>query len=407
MNVNFMRFVDRWIGIPICIILSIFNNITGVFKSKKQRSIKKILFIQISEMGSAISAYSSLIKVKDLYPDSEIFYFIFREMQESIKLLNVLPEENILSISSKSLFKFIFGVLKMIWKIRRMKFDVILDLELFSRISSILSYLFNGKIRVGFNGFYMEGLYRGNLHTHKVIYNHLKHISKNFLSLVYSIDSDTNEFPLVKKEINDNDICVKKIQSTFEGKNNIYKKLKEINPKINEKNYIVIINPNASGILPLRRWPIENYIKLAKKLIINKSIYVVITGIKSELREAEQIVNSINNKNIINLTGKTTLKELIDLYNISDILVSNDSGPPNFASLTNIKVFVFFGPETPICYKPLGNNITALYSNFFCSPCVSAYNHRKSPCKNNKCLKAISVDEVYNLVKRDIIKIKR
>ena len=97
------------------------------------------------------------------------------------------------------------------------------------------------------------------------------------------------------------------------------------------------------------------------------------------------------------------LKELIDLFNISRILISNDSGPPRFASLTKISILVFFGPETPILYRSLGLNVKVFYSNFACSPCVSAFNHRQSPCIDNKCLQEIKPEEVFTFVKKTII----
>ena len=111
-----------------------------------------------------------------------------------------------------------------------------------------------------------------------------------------------------------------------------------------------------------------------------------------------KIANAVNNKRCIDLAGKTTVKELVDLYNISDVLVSNDSGPPNFAALTKIKVIVLYGPENPACYLPLSRNIKLIYADLICSPCISAYNHRKSPCNDNKCMQAIKVDEVYGEV---------
>jgi ADP-heptose:LPS heptosyltransferase len=160
----------------------------------------------------------------------------------------------------------------------------------------------------------------------------------------------------------------------------------------------VVINPNGSELLPLRRWPVENYIELAHRLLAHPSVCLVITGSRSERKDAKMICDAIGNSRCIKLAGKTAFRELIDLYNIAHLLVSNDSGPPNLASLTAMKALVFFGPETPACYKPLGDNVESLYADFLCSPCVSAYNHRKSACRDNKCLKAITVDEVMQRI---------
>ena len=118
---------------------------------------------------------------------------------------------------------------------------------------------------------------------------------------------------------------------------------------------------------------------------------------------ADIICNKIGSKRCINFAGKTTFTELLALYYISDVLVTNDSGPVHFSTLTDIKTFAFFGPETPRLYGPLGDNCFVFYSNYACSPCISAFNHRKSACNDNKCLKVISVQEVYKKVQKEIL----
>lgn len=398
MTVDFMRTVDRYVGIPACLLLSFVHRLNPFTARTKPSSVKKILFLQISEMGSAISAYSALRKAQAMFPDAELYYFIFSEMQESVHLLNIIPRERVLTVTSKSFFGFIGGLLRMIVTIRRMRFDAILDLELFSRLSSLLSFLFGARYRAGFYRFHMEGLYRGTMQTHRVVYNHTRHISENFLALVYALAEAPGREPLSKVCIDENDIVRPRIPITPAGRRHIGDLLRRVCPSITPRHRIVLFNPNASELLPLRRWPMENYIALAKRLVRDARVIVAVTGAPSEARDADAIVAGVANERCVSLAGKTTLRELVDLYHCSHVLLSNDSGPPNFASLTPIRVLVFFGPETPLCYKPLGNQIEALYSSFACSPCVSAYNHRKSACTDNRCLQAITVDEVYRRV---------
>ena len=99
----------------------------------------------------------------------------------------------------------------------------------------------------------------------------------------------------------------------------------------------------------------------------------------------------------MDLTGYTrTIMELITLLHLGSLLITNDGGPGHFASLTPIPTIVFFGPETPALYGPLGGKAVSLHVPLPCSPCVTAYNHRKSPCDgNNVCLKAIDPKEVF------------
>ena len=82
-------------------------------------------------------------------------------------------------------------------------------------------------------------------------------------------------------------------------------------------------------------------------------------------------------------------------------MVTNDSGPGHFSAITTLKTFVIFGPETPALYGSLGNS-TAIYAGLACSPCVSASNHRKTPCLDNVCLKVLTPARVYDVIKTDL-----
>lgn len=94
----------------------------------------------------------------------------------------------------------------------------------------------------------------------------------------------------------------------------------------------------------------------------------------------------------------TAIPDLLALYAVSAFMLTNDSGPAHFASVTDMPVFVFYGPETPSLYGALGK-MTPVYSALACSPCATAANHRKSPCRDNVCLKRISPDYVLELLR--------
>ncbi len=410
MTVAFMRWIDKWFGVPLCFALSLLRSLFCVGQTREaQRGgepVRKILFIQLSEMGSSIAAYSALAKAKTLSPDTQLYYLIFEEMQASIRLLEIIPDANILTISSRNFSALVRDTLRVLARARRENFDAVVDLELFSRISSILSYLLCRRIRVGFSKFAMEGLYRGNLQTRNVIYNHLNHISLNYLSLVYALapasGTPATTEPMSKCAVQASDLQVPRRISTPEAQKRIFEKLQRLAPGLDATSTLVLLNPNGSALLPLRRWPMENYSALATRLLQNPKLWVLITGSPSERSDADTICAAVRNARCINLAGETSFSELIDLYNIAHVMISNDSGPPHFASLTAMPTFVFFGPETPACYAPLGKNIEVLYASFLCSPCVSAYNHRVSACTDNLCLQAISVDDVLRAIAKKL-----
>jgi len=208
--------------------------------------------------------------------------------------------------------------------------------------------------------------------------------------------------PHLKKTHDDMNVKLPRFKINSNDKKHIFNKLQSFNKHVTENSKIVVLNPNSSYLITLRRWPLHSYALLAKRLLDDKSVFVVITGVASEKDNALYIKNFVKNDRCIDLAGETTLKELVDLYQVSDVLVTNDSGPAQFAALTPIKIFVFFGPETPIRFKPLSDNVEVLYSNFACSPCVSPFNQLNSPCRDNKCLQVIRVDDVYQRVKSSL-----
>jgi len=400
MHVDLMRWVDYWVGVPICVILSIYTwilKLLGIDNLKGYKP-KKILFLELSEMGSTVLAYSAMKKAKELF-NAEIYFMIFEENKHSVDLLNVVPKKNILTIRSKKFTWLFFDTFRAMYQMRKRKIDTVIDLELFSRYTSILTFFSGAKAKVGFYKYHMEGLNRGNFQTHKVEYNPHYHISRAFMSLVYALSDDVTDIPLVKRKVEMKEVECAKVLSSGKEIEIIRTKIREIYPKYSKRNRIVLLNPNASQLLPIRKWPIKKFMKLAKEILKIDNVIILVTGVKAEKEDADAICNYVQDDRCIDFTGQTSFKELIHLYNTSNVLVTNDSGPAHFSSLSSIKTIVMFGPETPNLYGPIGKGCTSVTSDLACSPCVSAFNHRKTPCKNNVCLQKIPVNMILNLVK--------
>src|SRR5262249_52966593 len=112
------------------------------------------------------------------------------------------------------------------------------------------------------------------------------------------------------------------------------------------------------------------------------------------------LVKEVESDRCLNLAGRTTLRQLLALYCLADVLVTNDSGPAHFASLTRIDVVVLFGPETPRLFAPRSPRTHALWASLACSPCINAFNNRLSSCRDNACMQAITVEQVFDRVCR-------
>ena len=143
-------------------------------------------------------------------------------------------------------------------------------------------------------------------------------------------------------------------------------------------------------------------------MILEKSqrVIVLITGDPREREEAQRLKELVGNERCVNFAGKVTFAQLPVLYSVSEFMVTNDSGPPHFAAITDMQTFVIFGPETPALYGSLGKT-TPIYAGLACSPCVSASNHRKTACKDNVCLKVIKPDDVFEVIRPELERINQ
>lgn len=403
MKVDTMRFIDKYAGIPLCFFGTVIRKI--FIRRKKHggwTKPKRILFIELSEMGSAILADPAMEKAKKVF-GAELYFLIFKKNKPSLDLLKTVPEENIFTIDADGMGSLIADTFKFFIWARKNHIDTVIDLELFSRYSGLLAGFCGADNIAAFNNFHGEGLYKGGMVTHKIQYSPHHHIAKNFIAMVNALAADKNETPYSKQKISDSEIILKKAVIDESKRNSVAEKIKKVFNDYKTGDKLILINPNASELLPQRRWSMKKYGELIGRLLDKyDDAKILITGAPSEKNEALKLEALGGNPcRCKSFAGMLKLDELTALYDLSLIMVSNDSGPAHFASVTDMPTVVIFGPETPALYKSLGKT-RPVYAALACSPCVSAANHRKTPCSDNVCLQVIEVDEVAQAVEEMI-----
>ncbi len=400
MNIKLMRHADYWLGIPFCFLLSCYNAILKIipFRPKPKDAAGKILFIKLSELGAIILAYPLLKRIKENYPSAKLFFLTFSSNKDVFSLLEeIIPGNNILILRDNNPGLIFFDTFKIINRLRKEKIDIVFDLEFFARFTAILTYLIKAPKRAGFYRYGFEGLYRGNLLTHKMQYNPLSHISKNYLSLTQAIQKENKHTPELHAYIKDNEISFPKYVSERTPAEKLRAKLLALGITAGDK--IFLINP-GEGVLPVREWPLNNFVTLAKRILSGINNRIIIVGAEKTAKKAAILLTEINNNGCVNLTGQTDLRELMELFLMSAALISNDCGLAHLAMLTPINKFIIFGPESPQIFGAVNGNSHIIYSNWPCSPCLSALNHRNSFCQDNKCLKVISPEEIFALINK-------
>jgi ADP-heptose:LPS heptosyltransferase len=403
-SVNTMRAIDHWVGVPLCAIASplvaLLDAVKNIF-NRGPGSPKKLLFIELSEMGSAILVDPAMRNAQAR--GAELFFLIFKSNRASLTLLNTVKPENVFTIDSSSLSGLIKDTLRFLIIARRHRIDTVIDLELFSRFTALLTGLCGARCRVGYHIFHGEGLWRGFMLTRKVHYNPHIHITKNFLSLIHAAFAQKIEVPFSKIQIPDSEVRLEQAvinpAALEKVRTRIEKLAKEAGIEyVHGKNRLILINPNASDLLPQRRWAQQRFSELIQGVHQQyPSDLILITGSPAEIDYVEKVRAVANIKNALNFAGQVSFPELPPLYTLSDVMVTNDSGPGHFSAVTPLRTVVLFGPETPALYGSVGNSI-AITANLACSPCVSAANHRKTPCHDNVCMQAITVAQVLDKV---------
>jgi ADP-heptose:LPS heptosyltransferase len=400
LSVDTMRTIDHRVGVPLCALVTPFVMLfdwLNALLGKPVGKPRRLLFVELSEMGSAILVDPAMREAKAR--GAEIYFLIFKSNKASLTLLNTVPAANIFTIDASSLVSLVTDTIKFLFQARVKKIDTVIDLELFSRFTALLTGLCGARRRVGYHIFHGEGLWRGNMLTHKVHYNPHIHIAKNFMALIHAAFSTKAEQPFSKVHITDASIQIAQAVIKPSDKQAVLERI-ERSAREAQRSFtlgqqpLLLVNPNASELLVQRRWAPESFSALIVALQQKwPDCLILITGSPAEQAYVENVRRGANVPNALNFAGQVSFAELPALYTLADVMVTNDSGPGHFSSVTGLHTVVLFGPETPALYGSLGKSIP-ITAQLACSPCVSAANHRKTPCSDNVCMRAISVDQV-------------
>ncbi|MEK6715195.1 MAG: glycosyltransferase family 9 protein [Candidatus Omnitrophota bacterium] len=396
MKLSFMRDIDDNLGVVICKFLWLIVKIKGLFIPSRRdadpRAVKMILCQKYFGMGTILHAIPLIKGLRNHYPNAKIIFMTLKEQESVVRVCNLADE--VLTIRLNNIFIFIKDVITNLSYLVRMNIDISIDLEFFSKFSMIISLLSMADIRVGLH---QKRIRPGGIMTHNVYYNHYKHIKDIYFAFntVLGISYDKKYF-----------------ESTLSSFKKLYENKLRERFGLNGATPIIAINVNASDLFKFRCWPAENFIEMIQLLLRHypQNYYILIGG-KHDYEYVQGVYDKIENKDghLINCAGQTNIEELFALIEMSMLVISNDSGPMHIASLYNVNLAAFFGPETPVVFGPINKNSVVFYSkDLYCSPCLCVYDSKKSlygeECYENSCLTNIKPKEVFEKVEESFLK---
>lgn len=339
----------------------------------------KILIVLFGAIGDVARGLSVPTKIKEHFPETEIHWAI--EKTSSTLLENYPSIDHVHVFNRKKGF---IEYLSFLRKIRSLNCDITLD---FSRHlkGGLCSYFSNSSLRIGFskaNSRELNWLFQTN-HIEEV--PHFSDKIKQFQKFTELLGVPKNEkvsfdFSTIEKEISD-----------FENKlEQIAKEQNIPTPPLSRRVLFLIASTWES-----REWPSSYFAELARDLNNEFDITPILIGAPSDISKGEEILDvyssayskdSSGKPPILNLIGKTSLREFIILSSRSFCGIGSDSGPMHIASIVGLPVISFWGSTSPKRSTPFGNENGILQSPIGCSPCY----FRKCPGLNTLCLKNIT-----------------
>jgi ADP-heptose:LPS heptosyltransferase len=362
------RKLDRYIGIPILFILSFF------YKKRtapERQDVKKIMILKFAALGDILLMIPAIRLLRKKYPNAEITFlstFLNISAVKKIPYIDKIVNENVHQFLKNPLKLF-----RYISNMRKVKYDIILDGEQWSRLDSILLCLLKHTYIIGFK---TRKQCKHLVFSESIKHTAQKHEVENFLSLleplgIFPDEEDKKlEYYLTDEEL--------EIADKFWKKNNL------------ENETVICLHPSVGNSGTFREWGDDNYVMLALRILEDfPKVKFLITGGKEDALRCENIAGKLNGS-AISIAGK--FKDL-GIIKKSGIIVCVNTGIMHLSACLGVKTIALHGPNNPTLWGPYDKISVVVQSDIYCSPCL--YMGHEFGCNEPVCMKRIKVDDVY------------
>ncbi|MFH0805944.1 MAG: lipopolysaccharide heptosyltransferase II [Patescibacteria group bacterium] len=334
--------------------------------------IKKILIVELTQIGDVIATTPVLRALKKNFKNSYISVMIFPEMKD-IFVNNPNVDDFILYKEQK-----FFDLVK---EVKNKDFDLAVILRPGSVKISLLLYLSKIDYRIGCRRpVILEG--KGYFLTKKV---------KPSSGRKHIIDENLEVLKLINIKTDDKSLELYTDKDSEKYITNLLTKSKLNNKKI------IAIHPGCN--LENHRWLNQKFSVLADTLIKKYNVSIILTGSEKDKLLADDIQNNMNN-GCLNLAGKTNLKQFIALIKRMDMLISVDTSAIHIASAFNTPVIALFGAGDPKIWGPYSKKSSVIFKDKeVCTSCMKEKCIYKSK-RFMECMKKIGVEDILLEVKR-------
>lgn len=389
-SLDFKIKIDRILFGALAYILDRMAFFLGRFlninHSITKENVKNVVIAKYLGLGSIVRSQVIIEDIKIVFPNAKIYYLTSKKNKAIFDIIRNV--DKVFTIDDAGIISMAFSTFNLIKNLLKIKVDVFMDLEVYSRYSTCISIMSCARNRYGF--FRHDIHWHIGVYTHMLYFNNQKNISEIYLQLSkYLTRSDNNYKSLPSFNFMEDN--KKEVEDYF---------LKNLKRK--EKDLYIGINANASELALERRYPPAYFTELIENLLNIKNVYIFLIGSPSERQYLEkEIYNKLNAKNrdkVFLTAGLFSLNGSIYLLSKFDLFITTDSGPLHFAYAQNINIISIWGTGSYWHYGYMNyDKEYFLMANIYCSPCL--YLTVKPPCRgHNICLQKIYPKIIYDKV---------
>jgi lipopolysaccharide heptosyltransferase II len=333
--------------------------------------IRRVLVVKVWAIGEVIMATPTFRALRDLLPEAHITMLTGKAAHPVVELSPRFDE--VLAANEATFLKpKPAELVSLVKELRRKRYDLILSLHHAWQFG-VFAALTGARHRVGFN---RAG--EGFAYSTKVVPEPDRHQVEEYFDLAKALGVGGEPGPL---EIFADEMDERWTDETMERLKEAGKRAALVAPGGG-------VNPKTK--MPEKRWPAERYAALIEMLAPDFAVALV-GGPGDE--EAGAAVASKLKTGVINLIGRTTLRELYALLTRAGLFVGNDSAPMHLAAAAGAPTVAVFGPTDPTVNGPWSERAKVITRETDCAPC---YRDGYFPeCDVRRCIENVSAAEVY------------
>ncbi len=338
--------------------------------------VRKILIVQLGDIGDVVWTIPTLWAVKGAYPDARVsvlvregFGALIEEEPSLHKVFEVRRYEGNFLRQGREQIRFLKAL-------RRERFSLVFDLRASDR-GAIMAYLTGAPMRVSL--FYREGVpfWRNRLFTHLIdLPSSVKKVrgaAEQSLRIVRGLGIEARN-------------TIPRLSPSKEGSRRVRELLQQ--EKITDFKRWITLNPFSRW--RYKEWEIKKWKEIIDWLWSKYQLVTVIVGAPEE-REKAAAVEKTGKGVVFNLAGKTDLSELLGVLQLSFLHIGVDSAAPHIAAAVGTPTVTIYGPSDWYEWAPIGDFHRVIVPERECAPC-----HKKG-CEDSgrsRCLEELRVDQV-------------